>query len=144
LKLFQIAQPDDTPLDPSLPKKKRRGHDDEERDKEMQWLNAERASLGLPAIDSTWLSSLVKFDYGRNREGRWRAHHVVGHLEEFIDVLERVAPAFQHLFVFDNSSGHGTHAADALVASKMPKEWGGGGSPRCDLGITTARITSSE
>jgi hypothetical protein len=94
LKLFQIVQPDDTPLDPPLPQKKRREHDDEERDKELQWLNAERASLGLPAIDSTWLSSLVKFDYGRNREGCWRAHHVVAHLEEFIGILEHVAPAF--------------------------------------------------
>jgi len=51
---------------------------------------------------------------------------MVEHLEEFIDILEHVAPAFQYLFVFDNSSGHGAHAADALVASKMSKGWGGG------------------
>ena len=71
------------------------------------------------------LPSLVKFDHGRNREGHWRAHHVVEHLEEFIDILEHVAPAFQHLFIFDNSSGHGAFAPDALVASKMSKGWGG-------------------
>ena len=82
-----------------------------------------RAGQPRPAchLDSTWLSSLVKFDYGRNREGCWRAHHMVAHLEEFIDILEHVALAFHHLFVFDNSSGHGACAADALVASKMPK-----------------------
>jgi hypothetical protein len=37
------------------------------------------------------------------------------HVDEFMDVLEVVMPDCKHLFVFDNSSGHGAFAEDALT-----------------------------
>jgi hypothetical protein len=47
------------------------------------------------------------------------------HVDEFMDILEVVMPDCKHLFVFDNSSGHGAFAEDALLAQRISKGWGG-------------------
>jgi hypothetical protein len=39
--------------------------------------------------------------------------------------LEVVMPDCKHLFVFDNSNGHGAFAEDALLAQRISKGWGG-------------------
>jgi len=94
-------------------------------DLELEMLNAERKSLGKESITSEWGSSAVRFDYGKNREGHWKAAHMIEHTEEFMGMLDVCFPDCQHMFVFDNSSGHGAFADNALLAQKMSKGWGG-------------------
>ena len=94
-------------------------------DLELSMLNAERASRGEEPLNSNWGSSSVRFDYGKNREGCWKAAHMIEHADEFLDILEVCFPDVQHLFIFDNSSGHGAFADDALLAQRMSKGWGG-------------------
>ncbi len=94
-------------------------------EKELTAVNTERASKNLPALNRAWASSIVRFDYGRNREGYWCARHMLRHIDEFLDVLEYVFPDFQNLLVFDNSSGHGAFAEDALLSQRASKGWGG-------------------
>ena len=65
---------------------------------ELQLLNAERLQQGLPPITGKWSSTSVRFDYGKNREGYWKAHHMIQHAEETMDILEVVFPGVQHLF----------------------------------------------
>ena len=69
-------------------------------DLELEMLNAERRSLGKEPITSEWGSSAVRFDYGKNREGHWKAAHVIEHTEEFMDMLDVCFPDCQHVFVF--------------------------------------------
>jgi hypothetical protein len=59
---------------------------------ELQLLDAERLQQGLPPITGKWSSKSVRFDYGKNREGRWKAHHMIQHAEETMDTLEVVFP----------------------------------------------------
>ena len=92
---------------------------------ELTLLNEERAAMGSPAMHANWACSAVRFDCGKNRQGHWKALHVLQHVDEFMDVLEVVMPDCKHLFIFDNSSGHGAFAEDALLAQKMSKGWGG-------------------
>ena len=94
-------------------------------DLELSMLNAERASRGEEPLNSNWGSSSVRFDYGKNREGCWKAAHMIEHTDEFLDMLEVCFPDVKHLFIFDNSSGHGAFADDALLAQRMSKGWGG-------------------
>jgi len=92
---------------------------------ELQLLNVERTAMGLPTINANWACSAVRFDYGKNRQGYWKALHMLQHVEEFMDILEVVMPDCKHLFVFDNSSGHGAFADNALLAQRVSKGWGG-------------------
>jgi hypothetical protein len=94
-------------------------------EKELTAVNTERATKNLPALSRAWGSSIIRFDYGRNREGYWCARHMLRHIDEFLDVLEHVFPDFQNLLVFDNSSGHGAFAEDALLSQRASKGWGG-------------------
>ncbi len=93
--------------------------------KELADLNTERPAAGVWPLTAACGSSLVKWDYGKNREGYWRAAHILQHLDEYLDILETVCPGHQHLFIFDNSSRHDAFAEDALVANRMNKGWGG-------------------
>jgi hypothetical protein len=52
---------------------------------ELQLLNVERTQQGLQPITGKWSSTSVRFDYGKNREGCWKAHHVTQHSEEAMD-----------------------------------------------------------
>jgi hypothetical protein len=76
-------------------------------------------SFQLLPFPTFLFTATVKFDYGKNREGIWRAKHMLEHLDEFMEILSVMMPGFQHFFVFDNSPGHGAFAPDALVASKL-------------------------
>jgi hypothetical protein len=52
-------------------------------------LNAERASRGEEPVNSNRGSSSVRFDHGKNREGCWKAAHMIEqHTDEFIGMLK--------------------------------------------------------
>jgi hypothetical protein len=94
-------------------------------EKELEWLNTERESVGLAKILPSWASSTCKLDYGKNRDIYWRCQHMCLHLEQYLDIFEVKCPEHNPIVVFDNSSGHGAYADDALQAQKMSSGWGG-------------------
>jgi hypothetical protein len=65
---------------------------------------------------------------GKNHDGSWQATDILKQLEEkAIPALDEMHPGARGLFIFDNSTNHGTFAANALlaVASKMNLNCGG-------------------
>ena len=75
-----------------------------------------------------WLKDASQtLEYGKLYEGYWTGELFVKQMrEKIIPAFERAHPAnYQALFLIDNSQGHGTHAEDALLASRMNVRPGG-------------------
>ncbi|KAH8928814.1 hypothetical protein BT69DRAFT_1307230 [Atractiella rhizophila] len=69
----------------------------------------------------------VGIEYGKNYEGYWNAAKLIAQVrDKFIPLFEKLHPGDQALIMFDNSTGHGAFAADALVVMRM--NLGPGGS----------------
>ena len=65
------------------------------------------------------------FRSGANHEGFWTAAHAKLQLEDVADVLQTLYPAFDFLFLFDQSSGHTKMREDGLNTSEMNVSYGG-------------------
>lgn len=76
----------------------------------------------LPSNKSPFLHY---FDYGTNNDGYWTYAHMVCQLEDCVDVVKVMCSEFDHVFLFDHSSGHAKSRDDALSTSKMNVGWGG-------------------
>ena len=91
---------------------------------------------GLVEVCTNWTSSYQAMDglkrlagrlnTGRTMKGKDVANQLLGedNKEGAIAVFESLHPGKQGLFVFNNSSGHGVYAPDALIAKKMPVRQG--------------------
>ena len=78
-----------------------------------------------PEIKSDNLPFLTYFEYGENKEGYWNYNRMVCQLEDVIDVLKEMHPAYLFVFLFDHSSGHAKQRKDGLNAGRMNKLYGG-------------------
>ncbi|KAH8916594.1 hypothetical protein BT69DRAFT_1228244 [Atractiella rhizophila] len=76
-----------------------------------------------------WLEDAgEQLEYGTAHEGYWDAEKLIEQVEKkFIPVFERLHPGQTALVVFDDSTGHGAMASDALNAKNM--NLGPGGKP---------------
>lgn len=74
---------------------------------------------GIMVSPKTGKESRVFFEAGASRDGYWTAKHMGDQFEEVITIFEDLHPGCSGLFMFDNSSNHGSMPADALVASRM-------------------------
>ncbi|PUU75786.1 hypothetical protein B9Z19DRAFT_993111 [Tuber borchii] len=64
-------------------------------------------------------------EYGKT-EGYWDGKDLVAHvLEVALPMLRKIYPGYQFLFLFDNSSNHGTYADNALRVQSMSLKSGG-------------------
>ena len=73
----------------------------------------ERGDTQLPLYATKYL------EYGK-AEGYWDGKDLVAHvIEVALPMLRKIYPGYQILFLFDNSSNHGTYADDALRVQSM-------------------------
>ncbi|KAH8922870.1 hypothetical protein BT69DRAFT_1297588 [Atractiella rhizophila] len=89
---------------------------------------------GVYFVSSTvgWMEDVgVGMEYGKNYEGYWDAAKPIA---QFVPVFEKYHPGDQALIMFDNSTGHGAFAADALVATRM-NLGPGGANAFCEMKI---------
>ncbi|KAH8929449.1 hypothetical protein BT69DRAFT_1182257, partial [Atractiella rhizophila] len=70
-----------------------------------------------------WLEDAgEQLEYGKAHAGYWDAEKLIEQVcfsEKFIPVFKRLHPGQTALVVFDNSTGHGAIASDALNAKNM-------------------------
>jgi len=79
----------------------------------------ERRNTQLPLYATKYL------EYGKT-EGYWDGKDLVAHvIEVALPILRKIYPGYQILFLFDNSSNHGTYAEDALRVQSMSLKPGG-------------------
>ena len=60
-----------------------------------------------------------------NEEGFWTYQHTVVQLEDCIDCVRVLLPEFDHVFLFDSSSGHRKKREGGLDATHMNNGYGG-------------------
>ena len=70
-------------------------------------------------------SPFVKsFEYGQSAEGYWTYDRMVIQVEDCVDCLKVMYPAFDFLFLFDHSCGHDRGQPDGLNAKQMNVDYG--------------------
>ena len=65
------------------------------------------------------------FDPGQNQDGYWTYSHMAVQTEDCMDCLKVLLPGFDHLLLFDYSSGHNKKRINGLDANDMSKGYGG-------------------
>ena len=85
------------------------------------------------SADYGWLSSAdgsksahVEIKPGKNRDGYFSNNDLLMQVQHAIDLVHKLYPNDDHVFVFDNARSHSKRAEDALSACHMPKgtkEW---------------------
>jgi hypothetical protein len=68
---------------------------------------------------------VIEFEYGASNQGYWTYDRMVLQLDDCVDCLKIIFPAFDFLFILDHSSGHDKQKPDSLNASNMQKNFGG-------------------
>jgi hypothetical protein len=68
---------------------------------------------------------VIEFKYGANNDVYWAYEHMELQLEDCIDVLRRLYPQYDVLFMFDHSCGHDQQREDGLNVENMSKNYGG-------------------
>ncbi|KAH9952405.1 hypothetical protein BGW80DRAFT_1452516 [Lactifluus volemus] len=66
-------------------------------------------------------SARVVFRPGKNREGYFTNEDILAQVDRAMAILSRYYPDEDHYFIYDNASTHLSRSADALSATKMPK-----------------------
>ena len=67
----------------------------------------------------------VMIEPGKNDDGYWDYNHMVLQMEDCWDVANALLPQFDHIFLFDASSGHRKKREDGLDAREMSMKFGG-------------------
>ena len=75
------------------------------------------------------------FDPGQNQDGYWTYNHMAVQTEDCMDCLKVLLPGFDHLLLFDYSSGHNKKRVNGLDANSMSKYYGGNQSTLRDAPI---------
>jgi hypothetical protein len=71
-------------------------------------------------------SPFVKlFETGANADGYWNYNQMAVQLEDVMDCCSVLWPQYDHVFLFDSSSGHKKKRPDGLDAGKMNSGYGG-------------------
>ena len=78
---------------------------------------------------------LRHFDPGQSFDGYWTYSHMAVQTEDCMDCLKVLLPAFDHLLLFDYSSGHSKKRVNGLDANAMSKNYGGNQSRLRDAPI---------
>lgn len=65
------------------------------------------------------------FDPGQSFDGYWSYSHMAVQTEDCMDCLKVLLPGFDHLLLFDYSSGHSKKRVNGLDANAMSKSYGG-------------------
>lgn len=65
------------------------------------------------------------FDPGQSFDGYWSYSHMAVQTEGCMDCLKVLLPDFDHLLLFDYSSGHSKKRINGLDANAMSKGYGG-------------------
>ena len=80
----------------------------------------ELASSGIP------LEAVIYFEYGKIEEGYWTGEHLLDQIErKALPIAEALYPAYELLFMFDNTTSHAIYVKDALQVTHMNKGPGG-------------------
>lgn len=82
------------------------------------FISADYGWLGSPDGDE---SARVYFKAGKEREGYFTSDEIVAQLDKAMDVIKKLYPDDDHLFILDNATTHLKRADDAISARKMPK-----------------------
>jgi hypothetical protein len=75
------------------------------------------------------------FDPGQSSDGYWTYSHMAVQTEDCMDCLMTLLPDFDHMFLFDYSSGHSKKRVNGLDANAMAKNYGGNQSTLRDAPI---------
>mmetsp|Transcript_73807 Transcript_73807/g.213587 ORF Transcript_73807/g.213587 Transcript_73807/m.213587 type:complete len:685 (+) Transcript_73807:660-2714(+) len=65
------------------------------------------------------------FDPGQSYDGYWSYSHMAVQTEDCMDCLKVLLPGFDHVLLFDYSSGHSKKRVNGLDANAMSKSYGG-------------------
>jgi hypothetical protein len=75
------------------------------------------------------------FDPGQSFDGYWSYSHMAVQTEDCMDCLKVLLPGFDHLLLFDYSSGHSKKRVNGLDVNAMAKNYGGNQSRLRDATI---------
>jgi hypothetical protein len=107
-------------------------------DEELERVNAKRLGekyvdeeaaidlTGRPFKDRLTSTPFLRlFDPGQNFDGYWSYSHMAVQTEDCMDCLQVLLPNFDHVLLFDYSSGHSKKRSNGLDANSMTKGYGG-------------------
>ena len=101
-----------------------------------EYINPETGHLIYVDKDGIILDEACKIIYpGSNGDAWWDSEQLLKQAEKVVVVFEKQFPGWIALFIFDQSSAHGSLSSDALKAFEMNKSDGGKQCKQKDISI---------